>query len=234
LSVFDEARHGDPVRHPYRWIQTGGIGNIFFPRPHATPRQDPVRQVLSKVRCTGTSGGGRHHRTHIRIIQYAIYDVRGLGLAQRLRQLWNHGCNIKIIYSITSRPVLSILRSTAGRGPIPMRQSVIRNSLGQLAVYNHSKWMTINGRYGSSRNAWLVMPGSANWSNMALHSDEQLQLIQGRGWALPYLAAFKKTWRQRTSKPPYSWGAGYRMYLPGPTAEEPEFGKGELQYAPED
>lgn len=234
LSVFKQARLGQPVRHPFRYFRTGDIGNYFFPRPHATPAEDPVMQTLAPVRCKGATGGGVHGRTRIRIIQYAIYDTRGLGLAQRLRQLWNRGCNIKIIYSITSGPVLRILRSPTGRGPIPMRQSVIRNSLGQLAVYNHSKWMAITGRYGAVRNAWLVMPGSANWSNLALSSDEQMQLFRGQPWVTPYLKTFKKTWRQRTARPPYGPGASFRMFLPPPTTGEPEFGAGELQYAPED
>jgi hypothetical protein len=235
LSVFREARLGNPVRHPYRAFKTGTITSFFFPRPHATPAEDPVMQTLAPVRCKGATGGGVHGRTRIRIVQYAIYDTRGLGLAQRLRQLWNRGCNIKIIYSITSGPVLSILRSPSGRGPIPMRQSVIRNSLGQLAVYNHSKWMSITGRYGTNRNAWLVMPGSANWSNLALSSDEQMQRISGPGWVTPYLKSFKKTWHQRTSHVPYRYRAGFRMFAPPPAAVgEPEFGVGELQYAPED
>ncbi len=233
-SVFAEARRARPVRHPFRWFQTGGVANIFFPRPHAKPAQDPVMRTLAPVRCKGATGGGVHHRTRIRVIQYAIYDTRGLGLARRLRQLWNRGCNVKIIYSITSGPVLSILRSPAGRGPIPMRQSVIRNSLGQLAVYNHSKWMAITGRYGAARNAWIVLPGSANWSNFALSSDEQMQIVGTPGWVRPYLRSFKKTWRQRTSKPPYSWGAGYRMFLPPPVNGEPVFGQGELEFTPED
>lgn len=229
-AVFAEARHGDPVRHPYRRFSAGRISNIFFPRPHATPAEDPVMQSLHPVRCRGAARG----RTRIRVIQYAIYGQRGLGLARRLRQLWNRGCDIRIIYSITSGPVLAILRSPYGRGPIPMRQSVIRNRLGQLAVYNHSKWMTIEGAYGKSRAASLVLAGSPNWSDLALSSDEQLQLISGRRWVPPYLHAFEKTWRQRSSKLPYGWGASFRMALPQPSTGEPVFGEGELAFAPED
>ena len=59
--------------------------------------------ALSRVGCRGG--------TRIPIIQYAIHDTRGNRIAKRLRNLWNAGCNVRIIYSITSRPVLKILRS---------------------------------------------------------------------------------------------------------------------------
>ncbi len=67
---------------------------------------------------------------------------------------------------------------TAGRGPIPMRQSVIRNAYGEIVKYNHSKWMTITGHWGSSRRAYVVFPGSSNWGNLAFSSDEQIQQIR--------------------------------------------------------
>ena len=70
-------------------------------------------------------------RTRIRIIQYAMYGDRGVWIAKKLRYLWNHGCDLGIIYSVSSRPVLQILRNGSGRGPVPMRQSVVKNSCGR-------------------------------------------------------------------------------------------------------
>ena len=48
---------------------------------------------------------------------------------------------------------MSILRNGSGRGPIPVRQSVITNSRREIVKYNHSKWMTITGRYGGATAA---------------------------------------------------------------------------------
>ena len=45
-------------------------------------------------------------RTKIRVINYAIYDTRGVWLAKKLRSLWNAGCDVAIIYSLSTRPVL--------------------------------------------------------------------------------------------------------------------------------
>ena len=56
--------------------------------------------ILKSTACTGAlSGGNRHHRTRIRIIQYAVYGDRGVWIARRLRPLWNRGCDISIIYA---------------------------------------------------------------------------------------------------------------------------------------
>ena len=40
------------------------------------------------------------------MINYAIYAARGEWIAQKLRSLWHAGCDVSIIYSVTTRPVL--------------------------------------------------------------------------------------------------------------------------------
>jgi len=240
--IFAESRRDRPVSSPYR-LYDGKVRSIFFPRPGTTAPYDPVMRVLRNVHCTGTtSGGDRWHRTQIRVIQYALYNSRGAWIAKRLKRLWNAGCNIKIIYGVTSRPVLSILRSRAGRGPIPVRQSVVRNGIGQIIKYNHSKWMTITGHYGSSTRAYLVFSGSSNWGNLAFSSDEQMQQISSYQHARQHRAAFGKTWKQRSSRRPRA-GAVYSFgrVLPGAAVpaeeqipEEPVFGEGIYKYLPED
>ncbi len=119
-----------------------------------------------------------------------------------MRYLWRAGCNISIIYAVSSRSVLSILRSRSGRGPIPMKQSVVKDSWGNIVKYNHSKWMTITGRWAHSRAAYITFNGSANWSNLAFSDDEQMQRISSRFQALRHNSTFAKTWRQKTSRRP--------------------------------
>ena len=104
----------------------------------------------------------------------------GVWIAKKLRALWKAGCDVSIIYSVSSRPVLSILRNPAGRGPIPMRQSVVKDYWGNIVKYNHSKWMTIIGRWGNSHGTYQTFSGSANWANLAFGDDEQMQRISSR------------------------------------------------------
>lgn len=187
----------------------GSVDSIFFPK-NSYP--DPVLGFLRDE--VPTCAGGRR----IRVVQYALYDTRGIDIAQRLRQLWNNGCNVRIIYSISSRNVLKILRAKSGRGPIPMKQSTIKNRRGKIKKYNHSKWVAAGDR---------VLAGSSNWSNSTFNNDEQMQEFNGAG---AYLAAFDKTWRQRSSHnpPSFSTRRGARQIDQMPT--EPQWGRGELKY----
>ncbi len=82
-----------------------------------------------------------------------------------------------------------------------MRQSVIKNSKGEIVKYNHSKWMTIVGNWGG-KQLLRDLRGSANWSNAAFGNDEQMQQIQSYGVARAHLANFNTTWRQGSSRPP--------------------------------
>ena len=241
-GVFYQAAARRRLLQPYHVAAMGSVVNYFFPRPRATVAQDPVMQNLNAVNCRGATTGSGNGRTMIRIIQYAIYGERGVWIAKKLRHLWEAGCDVAIIYSVASRPVLSILRKRAGRGAVPMRQSVVKDPWGNLVKYNHSKWMTIAGHWAVSTADYVTFNGSANWSDVAFSGDEQMQRIQNRTITLRHLAAFAKTWRQRTSRPPTSrrlsgFGrtAGVSTAdIPEDIPEEPIFGQGIYRYLPED
>lgn len=229
LRIFHQTKLGRRVASPYHVASFGNVVDLFFPRPGGTAASDPVMQILNHVSCRGSAVTG-DGRTRIRVVQYAIYGNRGAWIAKKLRYLWNAGCDVGIIYSITSRPVLSILRSSYGRGKVPMRQSVIRNNRDEIVKYNHSKWMTIAGRWGGNSRSWLTFNGSSNWSD-TFGNDEQMQRISGIPYVLAHNAAYVTTWRQRTSHLP----PGGRLVATGRTLfssvpEEPVFGQGELRY----
>jgi phosphatidylserine/phosphatidylglycerophosphate/cardiolipin synthase-like enzyme len=234
LSVFKQARLAHRVATPYHHKKVGKVVDYFFPRPGARAAEDPVMQNLRVVGCRGAGyGGTAEHRTRIRIIQYAMYGDRGVWIAKRLRQLWNAGCEIKMIYSVITRPVLKIMRSRSGRGPIPMRQSVTKNRSGEINKYNHSKWMTITGRWNGRSSAWVTFNGSANWSLAAFGNDEQMQRLRSVYQTKPYLAAFNRTWKQKTSKKPpaarLSRG-GRALPIPGVPEDAPDWGHGVYKY----
>ena len=149
-------------------------------------------------RRVGTPG----NRTRIRIINYSIYGDRGVWIAKKLRGLWNAGCDIKMIYAVSSRPVISILRNGSGRGGIPLRQSVITNGKREIVKYNHSKWMTVSGNWRNQPGQFATMSGSANFSLFAFSGDEQIQTIISRGQALRHNGAFNTTWAQGSSHAP--------------------------------
>ncbi|MEO7350682.1 MAG: phospholipase D-like domain-containing protein [Marmoricola sp.] len=226
-DVFRESRLDRPVSDSYRHYTSGGFQTFFFPRPRTTAGYDPVMTALSHVHCTG--------HTKIRIVQYAIYDARGVWIAKRLRALWNAGCDIKIIFSAMNRPVFSILHARSGRGAVPMKQSVVRNGFGDIVKYNHNKWMAITGHWGTSTKAYLVFSGSSNWGNLAFSCDEQMQQIKSYAYTRPHLVAFGKTWRQSSSHAPRPGpiDPGARG-VPQDLPETLTFGEGVYKYMTED
>ena len=231
MAVYREMRPAAFNSSPFRDYVTGSIENIFFPLPGATSATDPVLRMLNQVSCTNS--GVYDGRTRIRVLQYAIYQSRGEAIAKKLRSLWQAGCDVAIIYAVTTRPVLNILRSGAGRGAIPMKQSIIRGSDGTIAKYNHSKWMSIAGNYGGVPGQWRTISGSANYANLALSSDEQMQIVDGYSQARPYFANFSTTWGQRTSGAPTLAFISDGRVLPLPEKDIP-WGKGIYKYMTED
>jgi hypothetical protein len=237
LGVFKQSRIGKPLANPYFVRAHGPVVDYFFPRPQATAFQDPVMQMLNSVRCQGATAGSPGGRTKIRVLQYAIYGDRGVWIAKKLRLLWKAGCDIAIIYSVSSRPVLNILRNDGGRGAIPMKQSVVKDSWGNIVKYNHSKWMTIIGRWGTSTAAYETFSGSANWANLSFGDDEQMQRISNRHETLRHNATFAKTWRQGSSTAPqgarivaFGRAAGPVTYGEDVPVAAPAFGTGVFQY----
>jgi phosphatidylserine/phosphatidylglycerophosphate/cardiolipin synthase-like enzyme len=209
LSIFKQARLNVPQRVPHHLYTTsdGVYTDEFFPF-HANRTTDPVMRMLSNVQCSNAGVGTTGNKTRIRIIQYSLYGERGVWIAKRLRQLSGQGCDIRVIYAVSTREVVSILRNNSGGDAIPMRQSVITDAGRVIVKYNHSKWMTIMGNIGGKPGQYKVMTGSSNWSLFAFSSDEQLQVItSGGGYdarpkILRYNGVFNTTWNQRTSHQP--------------------------------
>jgi len=226
-QVFELAR--TKTRGGVRTYRTGNVYSTFW--PGASRSNDVILRALNNTHCTGATAGGVNGRTRVRMINYAIYQERGTAIAKRLRQLWNGGCNVRIIYAVSSRPVLKILRSNAGRGPIPMRQSATKNRRGEIVRYNHSKWLAISGVYaGRGRGTYTVLPGSANWANLSYTSDEQIQQIFSSTWTRPYFWAFDTTWNQSTSRPPSVGRLGSGARALNSIPEQPTWGRGQYKY----
>jgi len=225
--VFELSRRKE--NSSVRSYTNGSVTSIFWPK--ASRSNDVILRALNNTRCKGATAGGINKRTRVRLMNYAIYQDRGTAIAKRLRSLWNYGCNVAIIYSVSSRPVLSILRSRSGRGPIPMRQSVIKNRRGQITKYNHSKWLAISGVYaGRGRGAYTVLPGSANLANLSYSSDEQTQQIFSSAWTRPYYSTFSSTWRQKSSRAPSYGRVGSGARALNSIPEQPTWGEGQYKY----
>ena len=101
LTIFGKsAADGRQVRGAYRRYTSGNVTDIFFPRP-GPELAGPV--AGAQTPCAARPPPGGSGRTRVRAINYAIYDTAGCLLAKKFRSLWNAGCNVKIIYSVSTR-----------------------------------------------------------------------------------------------------------------------------------
>lgn len=241
--IFNQMRRDRPMRRPYALFTTPKTVIRVFPRPHTTPRNDPMMRVLRRVDCRATSHTGvkvkpnpkpvhkhrkhrKHHkhrkphgsptkhaskkkktqqpitrRTVVRIAMYAWFDDRGDALARAVRQKWNQGCDVRVIYSVLNRRVKQILYSPSGRGRIPMRRSVTRDDLGTVVNYNHSKYLAVNGRY-DGKGSNLVWAGSMNFTALGLVSDDIVVRLRGHAVYQAYRQNFRRVWLAHTSRKP--------------------------------
>jgi hypothetical protein len=177
------------------------LTSYFYPTTSASTRTDFMYRALNQVQCRGATNTA-DGRTVVRIAMYAWYQDRGKWLAKRVRQLWQEGCRIQIIYAISSNPVKRILYSPSGRGRIPMRQILLANTAGTPIYYLHDKWVAIRGHYGASKGTSLAFQGSFNFSDLGFSSDENFQMLPGSSYYGVFNRDFKLLWKDRQARAP--------------------------------
>lgn len=174
IEVFNEAAKDQQVKPGYVTVDAKYVSAYFYPWNGRNAIGDRAMNELNKITCKGATGGtGVAGRTRIRIAQDAIINERGIRLAKKLRDLWQRGCNIRIVYALLGSQARYVVRHTS-RGPIPHQQIVSDfNADGVYDRYLHAKIMTVSGRYGKDSSARVAWQGSENWSGLAKLSDEQ-------------------------------------------------------------
>jgi hypothetical protein len=200
VQIFNQMSADRPA--PYVETHYPDLTTYYYPRGAVSPANDFMMQALAPVRCTGAVNAGKGGRTIIKIAMYAWYQQRGTWLAKRIRQLWNQGCQIQIVFAISSNPVKKILYSPSGRGRIPMRQILLTNKAHVPIYYLHDKWVAITGNYGGNPNASVSLQGSFNFSDLGFSSDEQFQLIRGRAVYNRFARDFGLLWTDRQARAP--------------------------------
>lgn len=187
VTIFEEAARDRRAAAPYQVFSSAQHTVTILPARAATQtRRDPWLRALAPVRCTGAVNGN-NGRTVIRVGQTAMLDARGVKLAQRIKQLHNRGCNIKLLTAELGKQVRDVLRSRTGRGPVPIRQLVIdRDGDGAFDKYIHTKLMSVRGVYGANPAAAVAFNGTANWTKLAMISDEVFIRVDNPNTATKY------------------------------------------------
>ncbi|WP_242497404.1 phospholipase D-like domain-containing protein [Nocardioides oleivorans] len=175
LDVFQEMTQDKPIKNAYVGYDDGVIFNGFYPYVGKNvPVADPIMDALNQVSCKGatTNASGT---TRIRIAQTSMYGDRGLALARKIAQLQRQGCNIRLVYAMFGGEVLRIMRAAK----VPLTHLAYdADEDGLYDRYVHMKTMAISGNFGGDPAAKITFNGSANWTSVALASDEVVGTVR--------------------------------------------------------
>jgi hypothetical protein len=173
LGVFNQMVEDQPVKNPLTGYDDGILGTAFYPYVGAGATSDPVMDSLNSVSCTGAAT--KTGVTRIRIAQTSMYGDRGLALADKLVQLRRQGCNIRLVYAMFGGEVLKRMRAAK----IPLTHLAYdADEDGLYDRYVHMKTMAISGNVGGNPAAKITWNGSANWTAVALASDEVVGVVR--------------------------------------------------------
>jgi phosphatidylserine/phosphatidylglycerophosphate/cardiolipin synthase-like enzyme len=178
-AKFVEYARDRPVAEPYDVFENGSTSVTLFP----AVGRNPVAAEFRKVSCRGATGGTGTPggRTRVRIAIAGWFDAFGDRVARQVRGLWDRGCDVRIVTTLTGRGVNRVLRAPRGRGPVPIREITIdRNEDLVPERYLHMKSVAISGVYAGDTASSVVITGSPNWSARAQRSDEVLVRMTGR------------------------------------------------------
>jgi phosphatidylserine/phosphatidylglycerophosphate/cardiolipin synthase-like enzyme len=181
-----------------------------LPHPHTVKKNDPIMRVLSGVRCHGANDGtGINGRTKIRVSMHSWNGDRGVYIAKRLRHLYAHGCNIKVMWALAGSGMKRAIGKETKRGSIRRHANGYNtdcDALREVDMYSHQKYMTISGHYGGDRSASLVFTGSSNWTPQGISGDELILRAKGRGLVRAWNTNFSYIWTYRSR--PVGGGSG--------------------------
>ncbi|CAM2822278.1 phospholipase D-like domain-containing protein [Saccharomonospora xinjiangensis] len=145
----------------YRTVTTGMRGGSvtahFFPRAQG----DPIEEFLDGVAC----GDG----TTIRI-GMSEWDNYRIGIAERLVELAEQGCEIRIVRGLMDDDVSALL---AGHEGIAMRTL---GTAKELPGRIHSKYLIVEGEIDGDAGARRVLTGSPNFNHTSLRRNDEAMI----------------------------------------------------------
>ncbi len=184
-EIFAEAAKDKRLKKPFAAVELKNSDLIMFPLA-GKGSYDPVAKLLSEVKC-GNAKNTPSGRTVIRIAPDVIRQDRGMRLAKMIRALWNQGCDIKVGYTVMGIDVGRYLRSSDGRGPVPVKHLVQDfNGDGIFDNYFHLKAMSVVGNVRGDKSGYAVLNGSANWSTSSARSDENVGVYYTKNRTVRY------------------------------------------------
>jgi HKD family nuclease len=189
---------------------------IVFPR-HTTQSKDAVLDILNNVQCVYTDAAGTQRRTFLRLSMHTMRGNRGNYIADKLRDLYAQGCNLRVNYGLMGYHTKQHIGAPTARGRVPLRSTGFNLvddpvSTGpddeeepeNIERYTHHKYFVLKGSYKGVIDSNIVWTGSTNWSSLGTPQDEILFAMHGRGIVRDYLANFAHMWKKPYSRNAYT------------------------------
>ncbi|WP_133900587.1 phospholipase D-like domain-containing protein [Actinophytocola oryzae] len=183
---------------------TDGTAKIhFYPRSttassqYRDPSEDTMYTVLDHIDCFGNTSTGTtdNHRTIIRVNQLAFTRPY---LATKLAELDAAGCYVEVVmnYAPDNDPGVSLaeesLKDLLARTSSVYGGVVVRYYCEADAVWTHSKYVMVEGKYYGVADRKIVWTGSANFSTNSLRqSDETILQLEDSTVFGQYLTDFR-------------------------------------------
>ncbi|WP_322921393.1 phospholipase D-like domain-containing protein [Nocardioides renjunii] len=225
-ALFNDMRPDwDKRRASYTFCDSGRVcpagdmqkyHNVVFPR-HTTPTKDVVLDILNNVQCVYTDPGGFQKRTMLRLSMHTMRGGRGNYIADKLRDLYAQGCNLRVNYGLMGFHTKQHIGAPTARGRVPLRSTgfnlrddvptgdpEIDSMPEAIERYTHHKYFVLRGSYKGVIDSNIVWTGSTNWSSLGTPQDEILFTIHGRGVVRDYLDNFNLMWKKPFSRDAYT------------------------------
>ena len=189
---------------------------IVFPR-HTTSSKDAVLDILNNVQCVYTDAAGTQRRTILRLSMHTMRGNRGNYIADKLRDLYAQGCNLRVNYGLMGYHTKQHIGAPTARGRVPLRSTgfnLVDDPVStspddeeepeNIERYTHHKYFVLKGSYKGVIDSNIVWTGSTNWSSLGTPQDEILFAMHGRGIVRDYLANFALMWKKPYSRDAYT------------------------------
>jgi len=197
LSMFLRMQRDRDEYRTFRF--TDGIYQTTF-TPLTPNSADPTLATLNSIHCAGATGGtGYAGHTVVHINMHAWFGVRGYAMAKRVRDMYDAGCYVKVLYSFMSWSVYKKLTYGTGSRMSVRRTIFSRHGGIHATLYSHFKMIAASGVVGTNRAASVVWTGSNNFTNDGVKFDEVTMRIASRAAWAQYVNQFAFITRTRTS-----------------------------------
>lgn len=182
-----------------RIFRSGPYTSTFYPFRRATRNTDKTMNALRTIRCNGARGGaGINGRTVVYIAMHSWHGTRGLYLAQRVREMYNRGCYVRILYSFMGHGTYTLLTRHTGSRMVA-RRVLFAGPRGVANKYSHMKMFAASGNVSGDPSSWVTWTGSNNWADRSIKADEVTIRIPWRSVYNAYVSHWRFMRDRRSS-----------------------------------